>query len=228
MEGVTTYDYMTNLNIYLNSCSSAADCMLGWGALGYLVLTAHTVVFSTHCSTAFLPHTKQGIHPVMPNLASTAAILSAFIRTHKHELSLFNEFHAVDQACKKVISQLIPDKYYKLLSSWIIGLAKVTCFQILTHLITDYVELEDDDIQEMDRKMKEPISSETIFEQFIEKIEWNQEAVAVQNPYTPAQIVSMTYANIEKCGLYQDDCREWSRKPRLKKNWRKFKAYFVR
>ena len=55
--------------------------------------------------------------------------------------------------------------------------------------------------------MKEPISGEIIFEDFIEKIEWNQEAVAVQNPYTPAQIVSMAYANIEKCGLYQDDCR---------------------
>ena len=36
--------------------------------------------------------------------------------------------------------------------------------------------------------MKEPISGETLFEEFVEKIEWNQEAVAVQNPYSPAQI----------------------------------------
>ena len=36
--------------------------------------------------------------------------------------------------------------------------------------------------------MKESISGETIFEEFIEKIEWNKEAVAVQNLYTPAQI----------------------------------------
>ena len=57
------------------------------------------------------------------------------------------------------------------------------------------------------QKMKEPISGETLFEEFVEKIEWNQESVAVQNPYSPAQIVSMAYANIEKCGLYQDDCR---------------------
>ena len=55
--------------------------------------------------------------------------------------------------------------------------------------------------------MREPISGETLFEEFVEKIEWNQEAVAVQNPYSTAQIVSMAYANIKKFGLYQDDYR---------------------
>ena len=79
----------------------------------------------------------------------------------------------VDRACKKFISQLIPEKYYKSLSSRIIGFEKVTCLQILTHLITEYTELEDGDIQEIYRRMKEPISGETIFEEFIEKIEWN-------------------------------------------------------
>ena len=48
--------------------------------------------------------------------------------------------------------------------------------------------------------MKETISGENIFEEFIEKIEWNQEAVAVQNLYTPAQIVSMEFENIENAG----------------------------
>ena len=76
--------------------------------------------------------------------------------------------------------------------------------------------------------MKEPIPGETIFEEFIKKIERNQEAVAVQNLFTPAHIVSMAFANIEKCGLYQDDFREWSRKPRLDKTWINFKAPFAR
>ena len=76
--------------------------------------------------------------------------------------------------------------------------------------------------------MKEPISGETLFKDFVEKIDWNQEVVAVQNPYSHAQIVSMAYANIEKCGLYQDDCREWSRKKRGDKKWGNFKAHFSR
>ena len=37
----------------------------------------------------------------------------------------------------------------------------------------------------------------------------------------------MAYANIEKCGLYQDNCREWSRKTRSDKTWSNFKAHFA-
>ena len=32
----------------------------------------------------------------------------------------------------------------------------------------------------------------------------------------------------QKCGLYQDDCREWSRKTRSDKTWSNFKAHFAR
>ena len=110
----------------------------------------------------------------MPNPAPTAAILLELVITHKHGVCLFNEYHVVNRACKKVIIQLIPEKYYNYLSSWIIDFAKVAFLQILTHLITEYAELEDDDIQEIDRRMKEPISGKIIFEEFIKKIEWNQ------------------------------------------------------
>ena len=110
LEGVPTYEYITNLNVYLNSCSSAVNCTLGCGTLGYLVPTAHTAVFSTHCVTPFLPLKNPGSHPFMPDLAPTAAILSKLVRNHKHGVCLFNEYNTVDWAFKRVISQLIPDK----------------------------------------------------------------------------------------------------------------------
>ena len=134
----------------------------------------------------------------------------------------------VDRVCKKVISKLIPEKYYKSLSSRIIGFAKVTTLKVLSGLITEYSELEDEDVQYINRKIKEPISGKTLSEEFVDQIEWNQEALAVQNPYSLAQIFSMAYLNIKKCGLYQDDCRGWPRKPRLEKTWRNFKAHFAR
>ena len=144
----------------------------------------------------------------MPDPDPTAAFFSELVRTHKHKVCLFKKYHAVYCACKKVISKLILEKFYKHLLSHIIGFPKVTSLEILTHLITKYAELEEEeDVQDIDWKMKEPISGKTLFEDFVEQIEWNQEAVAVQNPYSPVQIVSMAYANIEKCGLYQENCR---------------------
>ena len=122
---------------------------------------------------------------------------------------------------------MILEKFYKSLSSRIIGFAKVTILEIPTHLIPEYAELEEEDIQEIDWKIKEPISGETLFEDFVEQIEWNQEAVAVQNPYSYAQIVSMAYANIDKCGFYQDNFRDWLRKTRNDKTWGNFKTHFA-
>ena len=96
------------------------------------------------------------------------------------------------------------------------------------HLISEYTELEEEDIQEIDRKIKEPFSRETLFVEFVEQIEWNQEAVAVQNLYSPVNIISMAYANIDKCGLYQDNFRNWLRKTRSNKTWGNFKTHFDR
>ena len=98
LEGVLTYEYMTNLNVYLNLCSSAVDCTLRCRLLGYLVLTAQSAVFNTHCVIKFITPRNPGIHPVMPNPAPTAAILSKLVRTYKHEMCLFKEYHAVDHA----------------------------------------------------------------------------------------------------------------------------------
>ena len=141
--GVPTYDYMTNLNVYLNSCSSVVDCRLGCGTFGYLVLTAQPAVFHTHCDTEFITLRNTDINPVMPDPAPTATILSKLVRTHKHQVRLFNEYHAVNCACKKVISKLIPEKFYKYLSIRIIGFAKVKCLEIPTQQITEYAEIEE-------------------------------------------------------------------------------------
>ena len=68
--------------------------------MGYLVLMAHPTVFNTSCGTAFVTPRNTGIHPVMPDPAPTAAISSKLVRTHKHEVRLFNKYDAVDRACK--------------------------------------------------------------------------------------------------------------------------------
>ena len=135
-----------NLDVYLNSCSSSVDCTLGCGTLEYLVLTAQPAVFDTHCGTEFVTPRNSGIHLVMPDPDPTAVIFSELVRTHKHQVCPFNEYHTVNRACKKVISKLIMEKLYKSLLSRIIGFTEVTSLEILNNFITDYVELEEEDV----------------------------------------------------------------------------------
>ena len=59
--------------------------------------------------------------------------------------------------------------------------------------------------------MKSQISGDTEFEAFFQKIQDGQEAVALQNPYTDIQIVTITKNLIESTGFYTMACREWNR-----------------
>ena len=86
----------------------------------------------------------------MPGPAPRAAIFPKLVRTHKHQVRIFDEYHAVDRACKKFFCKLIPEKFYKSLSSLIISFAKVTSLEILTHLITEYTKLEEEGVQNID------------------------------------------------------------------------------
>ena len=83
-------------------------------------------------------------------------------------------------------------KIYKSLASRLIGFSKVTCLTILTHLITEYAELDDDTVQETDKNMKTPINCDTLHEEFVEQIERNQEVAAVQNLYSLKKMPQLT------------------------------------
>ena len=144
LDGVPTYEYMTNLNVYL-----AVICMLQFSTFGYLVLTSQPTVFNIQCGMLFVTPRNTGIHPIMPNPATTAAILYELVRTHKQGVRLFNNYYTVNRACKKVISKLIPKKIYKSLLSHIIGFANFTSLEILTHLITEYAEFEEEDVHDI-------------------------------------------------------------------------------
>ena len=85
-EGVPTYEYKTNLNIYLNSCSSEIYCTLGCGTLEHLILAAQPAVFNTHCGTEFVTPRNPGINPVMTYPAPTDTIWSELLGTHKYKV----------------------------------------------------------------------------------------------------------------------------------------------
>ena len=76
--------------------------------------------------------------------------------------------------------------------------------------------------------MKIPISGETEFETFVQQIEDVQEAVALQNPYTDTQIVTIAENLIESTGFYSMDCREWNITDNALKTWVNFKVHFSR
>ena len=79
------------------------------------------------------------------------------------------------------------------------------CLTTITHLHTEYRRLTSQDIDEIDKRTKIPISGETEFKAFVQQIGYGQEAVALQNLYTDTQIVTIAENLIESTGFYTMD-----------------------
>ena len=110
--------------------------------------------------------------------------------------------NAVEKACKKVISVLIPEHFYRTLKTRYTQFANVTTLTILTHLLTEYGQLSDQAVQDNDALMKKDINGETDFEDLVLQIEDALENVASQNPYIDQQVVSISFTIVERCGFY--------------------------
>ena len=52
--------------------------------------------------------------------------------------------------------------------------------------------------------------------------------MALQNPYTDIQIVTIAENLIEITSFYTMDCREWNRTDKAQKTWVNFKLHFLR
>ena len=143
--------------------------------------------------------------------APASAIIAALTQEHTENIRVWKTYTNNDKARKKKLLCLVLEVYYCTLNKKYTAYAGVTCLTLLTRLHSKYGRLTSQYIDEIDKRMKSPISGETEFEAFVQQIENEQEAVALQNPYTDTQILTIAENLIESNGFYTMDCREWNR-----------------
>ena len=113
--------------------SASVHCNLGNGNVGYLVLTAQPASFTIASPTAFVKPVNPGVL-VLAEPAPAAAVIGTLTRHHTEDIRVFNEYHSVDKACKKVLFKLVPEAYFRSIKNKYTGYANVKCLDILTHL----------------------------------------------------------------------------------------------
>ena len=179
------------------------------------MLTAQPASFTIASPTSFVRPVNPGVL-VPSEPAPSAAVIGTLTRQHTENMRVFNDYYSVDKACKKVLFTLIPEAYFRSFKNKYTRYANVKCLNILTHLWTTYGILQDFEVQENDVRKKQPISAETLFEEFVEKIETAVDTVATQVPYTRQQIVSIAFTMVEIAMIYYDGVKEWRQKDTIK------------
>ena len=172
------------------------------------MLTAQPASFTIASPTSFVKPVNPGVL-VLAEPSPSAAVIGTLTRQHTEIMRVFNGYYIVDKACKKVLFTLIPEAYFWSFKSKYTGYAKVKCLDILSHLWTTYGVLQEFEVQENDVRMKQPITAETLFEEFVEQINTAVNVVAKQVPYTRHQIVIIAFTMVENAGIYYDGVKEW-------------------
>ena len=111
LELLSTHEYITDLNNYLNGCVLSVHSNLGNRTVGYLLLRAPTALFAIACTVPCVPPVKPITTVTIPDLSPTVAVIETLTRTHNKDLRVFNEYYIFYQACKKVLLSLNPESY---------------------------------------------------------------------------------------------------------------------
>ena len=75
-----------------------------------------------------------------------------------------------DKACKQKLLGLIPEVYYLTLKGKYTAYAGIMCLTLLTHLHSEYGRLTSQDLDDIDKRMKIPITRESEFETIVQQI----------------------------------------------------------
>ena len=155
--------------------------------------------------------TNPGSTVTIPTPAPASAVIAALTQEHTENIRTWKTYTKTDKDCNQKLLGLVPEVYYHTLNKKYTAYAGITCLTLLTHPHSEYGRIRRHDIDDIDKRMKLPISGETEFETFVQHIKDGQEALALQNPYTNTQIVTIAENLIESTGLYTMDCRKWNR-----------------
>ena len=228
IEGEPHYTSIKQLHDLLKSNAAAFPSTLGGGGHGLLGLVLPPAVYLNVTGHNFNRPQNPGDAPVIPP-GATQAQIGQLTRTFNTASKTYLETVHTDQALKQLILGAVDNIYLDSLRNAYTGYTAVTTQDLLDHLYTNYGQISDFDLEENEKRMKtkyDPsLPIDTLFKQIENAVEF---AIHGNAPFTPRQIVNTAFLLLFATGAYEDDCKEWKRRPVAQHTWANFKIDFMR
>jgi hypothetical protein len=203
--------------------ASQIQTTLGGGLYGYLGAFLHVDDYMD------LEDAEEFVIPEHPGniLAAThggtAHAIADALRANKEKLRQFEEYQVVMQALRKQIVETVEEKYIMSLRNKYTRYNSVHPKDLLQYLFDTYGKITPEDLIENEKKLTKEWDGNEAFELIIERvndcIEFAKEA---GDKFTDTQIMNRTFIIISKTGLYNDDLKEWKKRPGMGKRGRTF------
>ena len=226
IEGEPDFASIKNIEKLIITNASSCESELGGGQHGMLGLVISPTRYHTITGHQFIPHNNPGALPTFP-ANPTQPQIAQINATHKEELRLWREQNLIIKALKKLLVSVWEQKFLEEIHDNYTGYNNHSIQQIFTYLFNKYGDLDEADVEKIDKTLTKPYDANEPFGSFVKKVEDAMEiAEAAGCPYTPQQIVAKTFNTINKANVYPEGCREWKRKAPADKSWANFKQHF--
>ena len=179
-------NYKTIKELYLLFSANAASVYSNRrnGSLGHLALSLSTAVQDALAGCSFSASTNPGATVEIP-ANTTAAQTYALTRTHKV---------ALNGALKKQVLASVHPTYYRGLRSKYTCYRQISTRDLLVHLFTTYGEIGPGNLEENEKRMKEPYDATNAVEVLIDQIKDTVEfADSVAQPYIDLHILRVAF-----------------------------------
>ena len=222
--GQPTYEQVKELNEELNANAASIVTTRGGGAHGYLAITVSPTIYATLTSTAF-------VAPTMPPPVDPAGMTGPQIananRIFNEQKTEFHSYINLQNALKKQLIAAVDPLFLRTIRQPYVGFANCTIRDMLRHLYETHADISADDLDENDRKMREPWDPNGPFEGLIKQIKDSVDlADHAGVPYSQEQIVNTAYTLVDRAGVLDFDCRKWRDLPAEDRTWPEFQRFF--
>ena len=222
--GQPTYEQIKEVNEELNANAASIVSSRGGGAHGNLALTVSPATYATLLATLF-------VAPTMPNAVNPAGLTGPQIananRVYEEQKAEFHSYVNLQNALKKQLIAAVDPLFLQTIRQQYVGFANRSLREMLQHLYDTYADISAENLEENDKKMREPWDPNAPFEELIKQI---KDAVDLADhagaPYSQEQIVNTAYNLVERTGVFDIDCRKWRDLPAAQKSWNEFQRFF--
>jgi hypothetical protein len=225
--GQPTYEAIKDLHLKLNDNAVKVHSNLGNGLLGYLGVTLTPAIYDTISTQHFVILPNPGAVPFFPADA-TGLQISNIRLLFREQFSAVKKYMDVCNSISALILEVIDPVYLATLCLPYVGIGTRTPLELLAHLYTNYATITPVDLDDNDRAMKQPCDVnqpiEVLYKQIEDAINF---AVTGQTPYSPAQVLNVTYQLVFRTGIFADECKIWELQPEVYKTWPQFKLDFA-
>jgi len=221
--GKPTFEDLYQIIIDLRLNAQSVHSNLGGGSHGHFGLVMTPQQYAIQDPIPYIRPTHPG--PLTIPAGATRVAANDLQRTHKENLRVFHEVHAVEQALIQQLVSAIEDKYLKDRTT---GRFNGNILQIFQYLLRTYGKISpgqlassDEEVSKMTYDITTPI--DLVFAKIDDLLMYGDFA---QCPFSTEQAISKAYHIINNCGsIYNDYLRAWNRRIH-NRTWTTFQEHF--